>query len=324
MKQQLNELCNAGLYRRFTVLAGKFADVLSVYTDSAGNQAIVPPGWTVSGVTEENTIWGKNLGLVIYAMSKHTAEKTNWNDPKEVEILKETYDQLVWVPVGLLEANGTLDGVSFTEKFGRRNYRNNEFSKTGYHEPLDGQLVVQKKSVDMYGGYYITRYPISKDKESGVLLRSVKNAEPWTSIMYHTVIEKAYFFHGTAIAGSHLTFGAEYDTALEWIIETGTKTREEIEEDSTAWGNYWNAEHSPRQLIKTGTREGCCVNNIYDFAGNQSELTQEQFDDNDLYRVIRGGGYGSYGNARPVAFREIESKTVSLDDTGFRLVIHII
>ena len=94
---------------------------LSVYTDKDGNKAVVPPEWTVSAVKKENTIWGKNLGLVIYRIPKEKICDIDWTNPDEVETLKRTYDQLVWTPVSLLEANGTLDGFSFNEKFGRRN-----------------------------------------------------------------------------------------------------------------------------------------------------------------------------------------------------------
>ena len=36
-------------------------------------------------------------------------------------ILDSKGNNFVWVPVGFLDANGTLDGTNFSEKFGRRN-----------------------------------------------------------------------------------------------------------------------------------------------------------------------------------------------------------
>lgn len=133
------------VYPKFPhVSAGEYAMGLSVYTDKDGNKAVVPPEWTVSAIKKENTIWGKNLGLVIYRIPKEKICDIDWTNPDEVETLKRTYDQLVWTPVSLLEANGTLDdGFSFNEKFGRRNYQDDEFSDEEFNEALNGELLEQ-------------------------------------------------------------------------------------------------------------------------------------------------------------------------------------
>lgn len=44
-----------------TVSAGEYAEELSIYTDKDGNQAVILPGWTVSGNSSENTIWGARM-----------------------------------------------------------------------------------------------------------------------------------------------------------------------------------------------------------------------------------------------------------------------
>lgn len=168
-----------------TVSAGEYAEVLSVYTDKDGNKAVVPQGWTVSGVSKENIIWGKDKGLVIYHIPKEKVSGINWKNPDEVETLMKTYDQFVWTPVRLLTANATLDGIHFNEKFGRTNYRYDEFSENKYHEPLVSELLFQKESVDKYDGYYSSRYDISEDEETGKP-RSVKGADPWTNINFPT------------------------------------------------------------------------------------------------------------------------------------------
>ncbi len=61
--------------------------------------------------------------------------------------------QFVWVPVGSLDSNGTLDGEHFSEKFGRRNYMNNEFSDISYHETLEDELLEQLESVKNMEGF---------------------------------------------------------------------------------------------------------------------------------------------------------------------------
>ena len=70
-------------------------------------------------------------------------------------------NQFVWVPVGFLDANGTLDGT-FSEKFGRRNYRGDEFADGEFNEELDDELRTQWESTKKYGGFYISRYNSSR------------------------------------------------------------------------------------------------------------------------------------------------------------------
>ena len=52
--------------------------------------------------------------------------------------------QLVWIPVGSLEPNGTLDdGKTFSEQFGRRNYRQNKFSESAYSSIREFLLMIK-------------------------------------------------------------------------------------------------------------------------------------------------------------------------------------
>lgn len=72
----------------------------------------------------------------------------------------------MWIPVGSLKPNGTIDGKKFSEKFGRRNYNNkSKFEK--YQDPLNEEFSLQIKSVEKYGGFYISRYDISSDDKDG-------------------------------------------------------------------------------------------------------------------------------------------------------------
>ena len=82
-----------------------------------------------------------------------------WNNGFVIERCSDG-NQFVWIPVGSLDSNGTLDGEHFLEKFGRRNYRNDEFSDHGFNEALNGELLEQLESVKKYGGFYISRYNI--------------------------------------------------------------------------------------------------------------------------------------------------------------------
>ena len=298
-----------------SVSAGEYAKVLSVYTDKDGNKAVVPPGWTVSGVKDENTIWGNNKGLVIYRIPDKKLCDICWTNQNDVEFLKLTYDQMVWVPVSLLEANGTLDGISFTEKFGRRNYQN----ASRFYETLTDELL-QIESVKKYGGFYLSRYNISKNKKTGKP-QSVKGFMPWVAIDFDDAKKLASTIEDNETVKSHLTLGAEYDSILEWFIQSKARSYAEIAYDSSNWGNYWNRENLPRKMVKTGREENWCTNNIYDFAGNVDELTQERHKISDC--IIRGGDFIRSGYDYPVAYRNYVGIFHNYCNTGFRVALYI-
>ena len=241
-----------------------------------------------------------------------------WNNGFVIERCSDG-SQFVWIPVGSLDSNGTLDGEHFSEKFGRRNYMKNKFSDDEFNEDLNGELLEQLESVKKYGGFYISRYNISKS--SAGKPQSVKGAMPWVRIKFFDANDTASTFEDNKTVKSHLTFGAEYDSVLEWFIETDVKTLTEIAKDSTEWGNHWNTKNSPKKVVETGSREEWCFNNIYDFAGNVDEWTQEH---NRIFgRVVRGGYYHGSGDRYPVAHRYYHDFSFCYNYTGFRATLYI-
>ena len=241
-----------------------------------------------------------------------------WNNGFVIERCSDG-SQFVWIPVGSLDSNGTLDGEHFSEKFGRQKYWNVEFSDYEFNEPLNDELLEQIESVKKYGGFYISRYNISKNSEGKP--QSVKGVMPWVNINFDDAKKVASTIEDNEAVKSHLTFGAEYDSVLEWFIKTEVKTLAEIAEDSTEWGNHWNTENSPKKVVETGSREEWCANNIYDFAGNVDEWTQEQ--NESSYRVIRGGYCDFVGDHCPVAFRYCDNPGNDRYFTGFRATLYI-
>lgn len=269
-----------------------------------------------SGVSSENLIWGKDRGLVIYRIPKEKTNYINWGDKDEVEMLMRTYNQFVWTPVNLLTANSTLNECNFTEKFGRQYYQY-KFMRVKCSEPLKGDLLLQKKSVDKYGGYYSSRYNISKDKETGYP-RSVKGSYPWTNIDFETAKTVSATMLESETDSTHLMYGAEYDTRIKWVVESGTATAGEVTEDSTKLGNYHNKSY-PNIMVKTG--EDGCLNNIYGFAGNVDELTQEE--SNRCNGLIRGGGCNCDGAICNASIRNYYYQYGDLRNTGFRTTLCI-
>lgn len=240
-----------------------------------------------------------------------------WNDGFVIE-RESDGSQFVWIPVGSLDSNGTLDGETFSEKFGRRNYHNEEFSDSAFHEILNDELREQIKSVKKYGGFYISRYNISKSSDGKP--QSIEGVIPWANIDFYNAKEVASTIECNEEVKSHLVFGAEYDSVLEWFLKTEAMTYDEIVQDSTECGNYVNTENTTEDMAETGSSEDWCVNNIYDFAGNVDEWTQECFEN---LAVIRGGSNFDNGESAPVAYRDYGD----LDDiylyTSFRAALCI-
>ena len=241
-----------------------------------------------------------------------------WNNGFVIE-RESDKSQFVWVPVGSLRNDGTLDGDAFIEKFGRRNFRKEDFTKNVYHEELSKEFLEQLESVKKYGGFYISRFNISMGKDGKP--QSVIDQLPWVNIKFFDALRVAESMEKSEQVTSHLTFGAEYDSVLAWFINSGARTVWEIVEDSSQWGNYWNTNNTVQDKTKTGACQDWCANNIYDFAGNINEWTQER-KDADFY-VVRGGSFAFNGNYTPVSIREYHLKEYSYFITGFRVVLCI-
>ena len=87
-----------------------------------------------------------------------------------------------------------------------------------------------------------------------------------------------------------MIYGNQWYEICNWLKNSGYN----VDTDSTSWGNYSNNEatgHGTKQTA--GYSENWKANNIYDFAGNCCEWTQETMLDT---RVYRGGNYGVLGS----------------------------
>lgn len=244
-----------------------------------------------------------------------------WNSGFVIERQTDK-SQFVWVPVGSLYPDGTLDGgKNFSEKFGRRNYQHDEFSDSGFCEALEGELLEQYESVKKYGGFYISRYDISKSSKGKP--QSVKGVMPWVNIYFDDAKEIAAMMEENETVKSHLIFGAEYDSVLAWFVKSKAKNLKDVARDSAEWGNYINTERSLQKVLLTGSSEKWCVNGIYDLTGNVSVLTQEENNKRMGYRVVRGGNFHQFGDICPATFRTWITTYSSNLTTGFRVALWI-
>lgn len=144
-------------------------------------------------------------------------------------------DFWTWVPVGYLKSNGTLDGKSFNLQFGRRNYNNQKFDYSEFNERIDTNLTKTLHTVDKYGGFYISTYLISEDEDG--FARSGPIQKLWTNIDFDTARHHASTL-GFNYTQSHLCYGAEIDSFIEWISEYNIKPLKDL----CPSGNQWTME----------------------------------------------------------------------------------
>ena len=199
---------------------------------------------------------------------------------------------------------------------------------TGTKEQL-AQLFVEDykemiESIQKYGGFYIGRYELS---DAGVQ----KEKQPLTKTNWYNLYKKCTELNASEKVETRMIWGCQWDVTMNWLISSGAKTNDEVNKDSSSWGNYYNTsvkaddgtteiKASGRyQKLNTGKTTFTMANNIYDLAGNCSEWTQEA--NNTFFRASRGGSYVSRGSSSPASDRYSYNPGNS-DSDGLRFSSH--
>ena len=242
------------------------------------------------------------------------------------------YDEITGTqPYNWSESNGVMTISSKT------NYREPDvvakYSSTGYdmdsrlktlgigakttHEflnQLEKEFNNMVASVEKYGGFYIGRYETGNiNQDTPVIQKGNTNISSQT---WYNMYKRCKNIKGANTnVETGMIWGNQWDRTLMWLIETGSKTKEQIADDSTSWGNYYNAtfeyvnssgstatkNEGSSTRIPTGSAEYTKANNIYDLAGNVRDWTMEAYSTN--YRVCRGGHYSNNGDNYPADYR---------------------
>ena len=276
--------------------------------------------------------WGKN-----YSFSSSTSS---------------SYDEITGTkPYNWSESNGVMTISSKT------NYREPDvvakYSSTGYdmdsrlkslgigakttHEflnQLEKEFNNMVASVEKYGGFYIGRYETGNiNQDTPVIQKGNTNISSQT---WYNMYKRCKNIRGANTnVETGMIWGNQWDRTLMWLIETGSKTKEQIADDSTSWGNYYNAtfeyvnssgstatkNENSSTRIPTGSAEYTKANNIYDLAGNVRDWTMEA--GSTYYRVSRGGGYYYYGYGCPADSRNYYVPANSFSNYGCRSALYI-
>ena len=189
-------------------------------------------------------------------------------------------------------------------------------------------------SVEKYGGFYIGRYETGDlNQEVAVVQKGNTNIANQT---WYSMYEKCKTLSdNNNNIETGMIWGNQWDRTMQWLIESGAKTKEEVISDSTSWGNYSNAtfqyinssgvtatkNENSNTRIPTGSSDYTKANNIYDLAGNVCEWTMEAY--STSYRVLRGGHYYFNGTSYPARVRNNRNPSVGDLYYGCRAALYV-
>ena len=160
-------------------------------------------------------------------------------------------------------------------------------------------------SVEKYGGFYIGRYETGDLNQSTPVIRK-ENSSIGNQTWYNMYKRCKNIKGENTNIKTGMIWGNQWDRTLMWLIETGNKTKEQIADDSTSWGNYKNStfeyvrgnggtstkKENNGTIIPTGSSEYTKANNIYDLAGNVWDRTMEA--QSTLKVKVSRGSYWAY------------------------------
>ena len=252
----------------------------------------IPAGFAVSQVKGESTV---DDGLVII--------DSEGNEFVWIPVAKETFE------TNFKRVEGYLNG-----QLQNRLSQTDEANEHGVNEMLSEDISIQEEAKEMYasvyknGGFYLGRYEAGKDDNDNVVIKKnakVYNKITWSSSTFDKnptggAVEKARsMYTSSSSVVSHLCYGVEWDAALNFIDSNYiTSSCSSDSYVANANGKGWDktnySEGNPEHLtgIDVDTQKSNCQKNIYDMAGNVSELTMEVMNVNaEIHRVRRGTGF---------------------------------
>ena len=165
-------------------------------------------------------------------------------------------------------------------------------------------------SLEKYKGFYIGRYELTANGE--------KTGATQTSVNWYTLYKNCTTLASGTKVKTRMIWGLQWDATCKWLDNSGFSIT-----DSSTWGNYSNnTADGHGSLQDTGYSESWKANNIYDFAGNCWEFTQEARGTEG--RANRGGGYINGGSSYPASYRLSNSPTNTISNVGCRPTLYLI
>ena len=166
------------------------------------------------------------------------------------------------------------------------------------------------KSLEKYKGFYIGRYELSANGE--------KTGATQTNVNWYTLYKNCTTLASGSKVKTRMIWGLQWDATCNWLATSNFDIT-----NSSTWGNHYDntaTGHGNEQ--NTGYSESWKANNIYDFAGNCWEFTQEA--GGTLIRACRGGSYDFDGSSNPASSRSYNDPTYADSYYGSRPTLYLI
>ena len=337
-----NGLYNFQIKDKANNIANIDINVNKVLPSTADTDPFLPDG---SEVLEDDL----NKGVVI--------KDSNGNEWTWIEVPKSIYTNTAYNGGTAPISSTDYAKIESTMQKYAEDYRRSGYTDEWYSEEQHGFASATEynnhkntmlKSVYENGGFYIGRY------EAGTnTLRTSADAPLITPVIkegaypYNYVTNKQAQTKSKELATggktSSLMFGIQWDLVLKHIENKQGKTQSELKNDSTTWGNYYNATFeitkgkystdygktftevtgtytkpaSSYVLLTTGATERNSTLNIYDLAGNEWEWTLEKSTEISYLNVLRGGHYSKDGAYYQASSREGRNSSSSGDLLSF-------
>ena len=286
----------------------------TITTDDPNVQIVIPKGFApaILQTGRTDSLPGED-GAVMKIMPKE-----DWNSITKEQINKgivvvdhaitytssvPDFNEYVWVPIvdSSKFARVAWDGPYYTGFWqnGTHPIANVSTSNDFWEETKSSEYTSMLSSVSINKGFYINRYEASK--KDSTTAQSKRGQYPWVNVSQ--LEAKTASRNMKPSIKSHLIYGIEWDSVLQWAIDSQAITKNDVQKDSSSWGNYNSGSKQ-----QGGTNEYWKLNNIYDIAGNVWEWTQEKYS-TGIGRAYRGGHCYDSGDDSPAAFRNYFNET---------------
>ena len=310
-------------------------DAEGTYQDKNGDTAYIPEGFCVSQLPGENTI---DEGLVV--------KDSNDNEWIWIEVPKSIYTTAT---SSTDYTNIEKDMQAYASAYRMSSYVDKYYSQaqhgftneTEYNNWKNSMLT----SVYEKGGFYIGRYEAGRKEGNSSNQPAViqQGYYPYNNVTCSQAQKLAKELNKNNTNTTSLMFGIQWDLVMKFIEAKGVKPQDELNSDSTAWGNYYNTGYYVTRgyyynnnygflntqsnyykngnvgvLLTTGATERNCVLNIYDIAGNVNEWTLSYNNYSSYPCTYRGGYYGDIGYYYSAYYAIDTNVSYSTMDTGLR------